>query len=413
MDLASPLHNIDISSVNLSLGGGAYSSAASCDADNTITKAAVNNLRSIGIATIASAGNNGFTSLISSPACISSVVSVSSTTKSDVVSSFSNTANFLNLFAPGGFIFSSVPGSYGTKSGTSMSAPHVAGSWAILKSAVPGAPVDDVLNSLKNNGVCITDARNGLSFPRIQVNSALNDLLSIPSADIHDMRTDVFSVNPLTVTQGAIINLQATMTNLGNVDESKARINYRDTTDGMNLFGQRFAINVCGTFVGDVKQWDTAGASIGDHVLKAHVRPTRGFVDENPSNNDIFVTVTIELPSAIHDMKTDAFSVSSLVVTQGDIVDLQATMTNLGNVDESKARINYRDTTDGVNLVGQRFAINAGDTFVGDVKQWDTSTASIGDHVLKAHVRPTAGFVDDDPSNNDIFVTVTVNPPSP
>ena len=123
--------------------------------------------------------------------------------------------------------------------------------------------------------------------------------------------------------------------------------------------------------------------------------------------------MTVVLPSAIHDMRLDTFSASPLVVTQGDIVNLQATITNLGNVDESKARVNYRDTTDGPVLFGQNFAINAGDTFVGDVKQWDTSTATIGEHVLKAHVRPTSGFVDEDPSNNGIFMTVTVNPPSP
>ncbi|MEZ4618427.1 MAG: hypothetical protein R2867_23335 [Caldilineaceae bacterium] len=42
-------------------------------------KAAIDNLRSVGIATIAAAGNEGHTNGISAPACISSVVSVGAT----------------------------------------------------------------------------------------------------------------------------------------------------------------------------------------------------------------------------------------------------------------------------------------------------------------------------------------------
>ena len=113
-------------------------------------------------------------------------------------------------------------------------------------------------------------------------------------------------------------------------------------------------------------------------------------------------------------MRIDSYSLNPLVDTQWEIIKLHATATNVGNVDEQKARINYRDKgPPNTGIAGQRFAINAGDTFVGDVRQWDTTDVPVGTYVLKAHVRPTAGFVDNDPSNNDIFVTVTINPPSP
>jgi len=414
--LASPPHNIDISSVNLSLGSGGFSSAASCDAANPSTKTAVDNLRSMGIATIASSGNGGFTSLIGAPACISSVVSVGSTTKSDVVSGFSNSANYLDLLAPGQSIFSSIPGGYAFGIGTSMSTAHVTGSWAVLKSGVPGASVDDVLNSLKDTGVPITDTRNGLTFPRIQVDDALNDLGIVPSTGIHDMRVDAFSVIPLVVTQGDIINLQATITNVGTFDEGNVRISYRDTLTQTGIANQfNIAVDAGETVVGNVMQWDTTGAILGDHVLRAKVELDNGLVDENPSDNEIFVTVTVQSPSGppLHDMRVDAFSVIPLVVTQGDIINLQATITNVGNVDEVKVRISYRDTLTSSGIANQfNIAVDAGDTVVGNVIQWDTTGAILGDHVLRAKVQLDNGLVDENPSDNEIFVTVTVESPS-
>ncbi len=132
----------NIAAVNMSLGGGAYSGQASCDAANTSTKTAIDNLRSVNIATVIASGNNGYNSLVSSPGCISSAVSVGATTKTDVVDWYSNSASFLNLLAPGSSINSSIPGAaYAVYSGTSMATPHVAGSWALLKQQNPTLPL--------------------------------------------------------------------------------------------------------------------------------------------------------------------------------------------------------------------------------------------------------------------------------
>ncbi len=130
-----------IAAVNMSLGGGLSSSY--CDSSGTAVKAAIDLLRSAGIATVIAAGNGGASAGISYPSCISSAVSVGATTKSDEVAGYSNSASILNLFAPGSSINSSIPGGYGFMSGTSMAAPHVAGAWAVLKSKKPGATVCD------------------------------------------------------------------------------------------------------------------------------------------------------------------------------------------------------------------------------------------------------------------------------
>ena len=167
----------NIASANMSLGGGQYFSASACDAAKVSLKAAIDNLRAVGIATVASSGNDDFRDSMGSPGCISTAVSVGATTDADVIASFSNVASFLDLLAPGVSITSSaVGGGTLTWNGTSMATPHVAGAWAILKQASSAATVDDVLTALHSTGTSIDDTRGGgtvTDMRRINVDLAL------------------------------------------------------------------------------------------------------------------------------------------------------------------------------------------------------------------------------------------------
>jgi subtilisin family serine protease len=158
----------NIAAVNMSLGGGTYPS--SCDADTR--KPIIDNLRAAGIATVISAGNNGFTSAMGAPACISSAISVaascdassSSTCAQGVngLASYSNVSSLTSLAAPGSFITSSVPGGgYEAWNGTSMAAPHVAGAWALYRQWKPADSVSTALAAFKINGLSINDTRPG------------------------------------------------------------------------------------------------------------------------------------------------------------------------------------------------------------------------------------------------------------
>ncbi len=176
--------NFTIAAVNMSLGGIAYTTQNACDAVNAARKAAIDNLRAVGIATIAASGNSNSRNSISQPGCISSAISVGNTTDADAIDSTSNVAPFLSLLAPGSLIDSSVPGgSVASKTGTSMAVPHVAGAWAVLRQAQPEAGIDEILEILRNTGTPVDDQRSGGSVTdmrRINLDLALNAMLLQP-----------------------------------------------------------------------------------------------------------------------------------------------------------------------------------------------------------------------------------------
>ncbi|MEZ4703536.1 MAG: S8 family serine peptidase [Rhodothermales bacterium] len=99
-----------IAAVNLSLGGGHYTSEESCDELNPAMKSAIDLLWQKGIAVVAASGNSGMSDGLVAPACVSTSVSVGATSLGDAVALFSSSAPFLDLLAPGESITSSVPG---------------------------------------------------------------------------------------------------------------------------------------------------------------------------------------------------------------------------------------------------------------------------------------------------------------
>ncbi|BCX05496.1 MAG: hypothetical protein KatS3mg053_3434 [Candidatus Roseilinea sp.] len=176
--------SFNIASVNMSLGGG--SNQGICDTDSR--KATVDLLRGVGIATVASAGNSSFTNAMGAPACISTVVSVGATTKSNQVAGYSNLSVMTTLLAPGSNINSTVLfDSYGSKDGTSMAAPHVAGAFAALKQARPNATVQDISSALASTGLLVTDTRTGGLWSKRRMDAYLA-LCALISCDADDFR---------------------------------------------------------------------------------------------------------------------------------------------------------------------------------------------------------------------------------
>ncbi len=171
----------NIVAVNLSLGSGSYSKPC----DSSPFKAPIDRLRKMGVATIIAAGNNGYVNALNSPACVSSAVSVGAIDEKKLPTYFTNVSPSLTVFAPGWQILSAIPGGgYERYSGTSMATPHVAGFWALAKSASPSASHETVLNSVTSSGLSITDKRKGgkgTKIPALDSTKALKKLLKSSS----------------------------------------------------------------------------------------------------------------------------------------------------------------------------------------------------------------------------------------
>ncbi|MCC2653763.1 MAG: Subtilisin-like serine protease-like protein [Microvirga sp.] len=160
-----------VAAVNMSLGSG----RATTTCDENPMKADIDQLRQLGIATIIAAGNDAFPDALGEPACISTAISVGATNDADqIATSFSNRAAFLSVMAPGDDIISTVPGGYGLKAGTSMATPHVAGTWALIRTAQPQASVDQILAVLRSTGKAIRDPSvTANSYQRINAEAAV------------------------------------------------------------------------------------------------------------------------------------------------------------------------------------------------------------------------------------------------
>jgi subtilisin len=119
----------DMQVISMSLGSdvGSASLEAACDS-----------AYASGIVVVAAAGND-YTrrgrwepDTVDYPARYDSVIAVGATDQADERASFSSTGPDVELAAPGVGIYSTVPGGYDTKSGTSMACPHVAGTAALV-----------------------------------------------------------------------------------------------------------------------------------------------------------------------------------------------------------------------------------------------------------------------------------------
>jgi len=206
---------LNLAAVNMSLGSGEFTNTC----ESNLLRTIIASLRAAGVATAISSGNDRYLDAVGSPSCIPEAITVGSTTKDDEVSGFSNSAELVDLLAPGSSILSAWQSEqpaegetciiqdaepndegfchwFATSSGTSMAAPHVAGAFALLRDAFPDVTVDEMEAALKFSGVQVTDPDNGITRSRIQVDAAY-DILSEGGAFVEGV--EVTPVEPYRV----------------------------------------------------------------------------------------------------------------------------------------------------------------------------------------------------------------------
>ncbi|MEH6591193.1 MAG: S8 family serine peptidase [Halioglobus sp.] len=272
--IESLLPTYPVAAVNLSLGGGKYT--APCGGSY---ESAMNSLAAQGVLVAVASGNNYFSDGMTSPACISAAFSVGSVgDTSDAVNSWSNSASFLDILAPGGNIRAAVPGgNYATKSGTSMATPHVAGTAALIRAHNPTLDLASMQSLLTTHAPGVLDTRNGLTFPRLDLG-----MLTIALAGPGEM-PQLSIGSPL---DGAVVA----------VDEGPIVLsaNASDAQDGDLTASVVWSSDVDGDISSPVQ------LSTGVHILQATVSDSVGF----EAGDSVTVTVvnkpTVEILAPVN-----------------------------------------------------------------------------------------------------------------
>jgi hypothetical protein len=219
-----------ITAVNLSLGTGAGATTSTCRTivNNTEYEnfyRVIRDLRSLGIATFVSNGNDGQTSqgTVTFPACVEGAIAVGATgLVTDSIAYYSQNGPLTTLLAPGGayngtvdsrFILpaNGTTNSFTSTQGTSFASPTAAGAYAVLRSKYPLATIDQLIDLLTSTGTLITDTRSGFSGiqkPLINLAAALS-ATSDPLATDYPVTDGYLFVPPATSADTLLSNLSS------------------------------------------------------------------------------------------------------------------------------------------------------------------------------------------------------------
>ena len=218
---------LKVQAINMSFGTSELFADA-CDDAAAYTMAgaaAIKTLRAMGVIAFAAAGNNGSSTLMTAPGCLSNVVSVGVSDNFDQASARSNSNSSTDVFAPGVVLTSD--GKDGltftvTNGGTSGASPHAAGCALLLIDSGEALTPAAIETRIKTSPFTVTDPKNGLSFPRLDCSysaiAALRGLMDrmgtmgLPGGS---------AASYLTILNGALASLEA-----GNVQLAELQLTF-------------------------------------------------------------------------------------------------------------------------------------------------------------------------------------------
>lgn len=154
--------------INMSLGASSYSRGEEMAVDYAFSH---------GVVVVAAAGNSG-RETYHYPAAHPNVIAVAATASNDSLCSFSTRGDFVDVAAPGCPVWSTMPGGYGWKSGTSMATPHVAGLAALILSLDPALSPAEVRGLIEKNADDLGDPGLDKMFGYGRIN-ALRSLVGV------------------------------------------------------------------------------------------------------------------------------------------------------------------------------------------------------------------------------------------
>ncbi len=242
--------------INTSFGGGEYTSEATCDSYSTAMATAAANAKAAGITIFVSTGNDGLCNATGWPGCMSDVIGVGAvydanigapgwcvspnscvatpnsgcksgyaafetSTALDQVTLYSNSASFMEIFAPSNNAYTTALGGGYTNSfgGTSAASPYAAGAGALLQSAhfsKTGSYLtpDQLQAALIDTGDSITDGKVAITKPRVNVGNIVTaiDNLTYHWGSNLDTSTPIWTERETSI-GNALMGLDATTIN--------------------------------------------------------------------------------------------------------------------------------------------------------------------------------------------------------
>lgn len=300
----------NIVAINMSLGSSkTYSNP--CGGD--VFASPVANARSAGVLSAVASGNSSDPNGISSPGCVPAAVSVGAVydggpgtpaNSEDTIPSWSNSASFLTMLAPGSVITAAGI----SMQGTSQATPHIAGSIAVLKGVFSAETPDQTVSRMTATGKPVLDTRNGITKARMDLVSAINLAFTISGK--------VISPKGLPV-EGVTIDLsgQATATTLTDADGAYS---FADVEDGAYT-----------------------------------VTPSMGGVTFTPAGRNVTVNGS---SASVKDITANVYDITGRVLTSSGVPVAGVTMTLGGAADDatttdSSGKYAFRQISDGTYTV--------------------------------------------------------------
>lgn len=275
-----------------------------------------------GCVVVAAAGNSGNPpgkgNNVEYPARYDSTIAVSAIDSTDKRAKWSSTGPDVELAAPGVNIYSTLwDNTYGYKSGTSMACPHVSGVAALVLAGAVDPAYDLDSDGIWDNN----EVRNKMDDTAEDLGSSgrdnwygygLIDAEASTSLPLdHDVAVTALDV-PSSVYQGETASIDVTVKNLGTSSET-FDLTITDETHGEFTETRSITLNAGGSTI-ETFTWDTTGATIGVHTIKAEAILTG---DEDPSNNAMTDTIEVKEPG------------SEIIVTAIDPNTMQAGTTEI------------------------------------------------------------------------------------
>ena len=210
-----------------------------------------------------------------------------------------------------------------------------------------------------------------------------------------------------TVIQGVTVDVEVTVENQGTSDaNAKVRLLYVPTQGEPGIAADETVALAAGSAETVTLPWDTSGTTPGVYTITAGV----ALLEDMDAADFRDAASTITISALTYGVSITAFDVPSGPATQGDVVDADVTVENLGSVAAMFTVTLFDQPADGPENAADHETVEIAAAATKTVTlSWDTSDAAPGVHTFRAGV----ALVEDPKvsDSQDSAATITVSPP--